>query len=50
MPWFCADDRCPTVIGSTVVYRDLNHVTPEYAESLAGPFEKKMGIVQESTQ
>jgi len=50
MPWFCADNLCPTVVGSTIVYRDLNHVTPEYAESLARPFEAKMGLVAQSSQ
>jgi peptidoglycan/LPS O-acetylase OafA/YrhL len=38
MPWFCADDVCPTVIGKTIAYLDTGHVTATYASELAGPF------------
>src|SRR4029079_6207864 len=31
LPWFCADGLCPSVIGSTVTYRDTEHITTEYA-------------------
>ena len=34
VPWFCQDDVCPIVVGSTIVYRDSNHVTETYAETL----------------
>jgi peptidoglycan/LPS O-acetylase OafA/YrhL len=34
-PLFCTADRCPVIIGNTLVYRDLNHVTVEYARVLA---------------
>ena len=37
--WFCADRLCPTAIGKTIAYRDLNHVSHAYSlqlvESLA---------------
>jgi hypothetical protein len=33
--WFCADDRCPAVVGSTPVYADGLHMTAEYAERIA---------------
>jgi SGNH domain-containing protein len=32
---FCTTDRCPVVVGNTLVYRDDNHVTTEYAQVLA---------------
>ncbi|KQT97886.1 hypothetical protein ASG53_09015 [Sanguibacter sp. Leaf3] len=33
--WFCADDTCPAVIGSVLVYRDYHHITPAYSRTLA---------------
>jgi len=35
-PYLCAD-RCPPVIGNTLVYRDANHLTATFAEQLADP-------------
>ncbi len=32
---FCVADRCPVIVGSTLVFRDDNHVTSEYARLLA---------------
>jgi peptidoglycan/LPS O-acetylase OafA/YrhL len=32
---FCTADRCPVVVGDTLVYRDDNHITTEYAQVLA---------------
>ncbi|HKV22809.1 MAG TPA: acyltransferase family protein [Mycobacterium sp.] len=32
---FCTADRCPVIIGNTLVYRDDNHITTEYAKVLA---------------
>jgi hypothetical protein len=32
---FCAADRCPVIVGNTLVFRDDNHVTTEYAQLLA---------------
>jgi hypothetical protein len=34
-PWFCADGRCPAVVGSTPVYTDGRHLTAAYARRLA---------------
>ena len=31
----CAGGRCPVVVGNDLVYRDDNHLTPEYAGWLA---------------
>ena len=32
---FCTPDRCPMIVGNTMVFRDDNHVTTEYAQLLA---------------
>ncbi len=33
--FYCKDDRCPSVVGNVIVYRDTNHITGTYAETLA---------------
>ena len=33
---FCTTDRCPVIVGDTLVFRDDNHVTTEYTQVL-GP-------------
>ncbi len=32
---FCAGDRCPPIVGNTLVYGDEFHLTPEYARLMA---------------
>jgi peptidoglycan/LPS O-acetylase OafA/YrhL len=32
---FCTPERCPLIVGNTLVFRDDNHVTTEYAQLLA---------------
>jgi peptidoglycan/LPS O-acetylase OafA/YrhL len=32
---FCTPNRCPMIVGNTLVFRDDNHVTTEYAQLLA---------------
>ena len=32
---FCTPDRCPVIVGNTLVYLDQNHVTNQYSEALA---------------
>ncbi len=32
---FCTTDRCPIIVGNTLVYFDRIHVTIEYARALA---------------
>ena len=32
---FCTPDRCPMIVGNTLVFRDDNHVTTGYAQLLA---------------
>ncbi|MEV0671151.1 acyltransferase family protein [Mycobacterium sp. NPDC050441] len=33
--FFCTDQRCPVIIGNTLVFRDDNHITAEYAQLLS---------------
>lgn len=33
--WFCSETRCPAVIGNVVVYRDEQHISVLFAETLA---------------
>lgn len=33
-PWFCTSDTCPAVVGSVLVYRDEQHLTPAYTRTL----------------
>lgn len=33
--WFCPDNTCPAVIGNVLVYRDQQHLSTLYAQSLA---------------
>jgi peptidoglycan/LPS O-acetylase OafA/YrhL len=35
---FCTPERCPMIVGNTLVFRDDNHVTTEYARLLAPVF------------
>jgi peptidoglycan/LPS O-acetylase OafA/YrhL len=37
-PWFCYQNQCPMVVGSTIVYRDTGHITQAYALKLVAPF------------
>ncbi len=32
---FCTVERCPVIVGNELIYRDDNHVTIEYAQTLA---------------
>nr|WP_246227655.1 acyltransferase family protein [Mycolicibacterium helvum] len=34
-PLFCTSDRCPVIVGNTLVYVDLFHVTRQYSRLLA---------------
>lgn len=33
--YFCTDTRCPVIVGNTMVFRDDNHITAEYAQLLS---------------
>ena len=45
-PWLCYQDKCPVVIGGTLSYRDDNHLTAEYAASLAGTLGRALGMIE----
>lgn len=32
--YFCSDRNCPVIVGNTLVFRDDNHITAEYAQLL----------------
>jgi hypothetical protein len=36
--WLCYQYRCPMVVGHTIVYRDLAHLTVPYVLALFDPF------------
>jgi hypothetical protein len=36
IPWFCAPQVCPVVVGNVLVYRDDSHMTTAYSAALAG--------------
>ncbi|GAA3160175.1 acyltransferase family protein [Planomonospora alba] len=39
---FCPGDRCPSVIGNTMVYSDNGHITATFMRSLAPALEKEV--------
>ncbi|MCH1865991.1 acyltransferase family protein [Nocardioides sp. CFH 31398] len=41
-PWFCADGRCPAVIGDFIPMRDQGHISTAYAEHLAGALARAL--------
>lgn len=43
-PWFCVEDKCPTVVGRTVTHRDVEHITVEYSTYLAPKLAEKMEL------
>jgi len=40
--YMCGADRCPIVIGGTLVYRDRHHLTATFARSLGNAFEREL--------
>ena len=42
--WFCAYDVCPAVVGRTLVYRDLGHISATYAARLSEPLAGALGL------
>ncbi len=43
-PLFCADGRCPAVVGSTPVYTDGRHLTQAYARRIAPYLATDLGL------
>ncbi|WP_141014081.1 acyltransferase family protein [Nocardioides sambongensis] len=44
LDWFCSRRKCPSVIGDIVPLRDKDHISTPYAEKLAGPVAKRLGL------
>ncbi|WP_435748146.1 acyltransferase family protein [Nocardioides sp. SYSU DS0663] len=44
-PWLCYQGLCPVVVGGTLTYRDTDHLTTEYAASLAGALGRTLGML-----
>lgn len=44
-PWLCYQDLCPVVVGGTLTYRDTDHLTTEYAASLAGALGRALDML-----
>ncbi len=42
--WFCADGKCPTVIGQFIARRDRAHVSVSYADYLTDELEEKLQL------
>ncbi len=42
-PWFCADGRCPAVVGDMITMRDQGHVTNVYSAHLADALARRWG-------
>jgi peptidoglycan/LPS O-acetylase OafA/YrhL len=42
--YLCGADRCPIVIGGTLVYRDRHHLTATFARSLGNAFERELSL------
>ncbi|XAS69735.1 acyltransferase family protein [Micrococcaceae bacterium Sec5.7] len=40
--FICADGTCPAVVGNVYVYKDDNHLTKTYVESMIPMFEKRL--------
>ncbi len=47
--WFCPNGHCPPVIGNIYVYRDGNHISDDYALTLAPLLWEKMGPLVQNT-
>ena len=46
--WFCAEGRCPMVVGRWITLRDTHHVTAQYAQALATPLARELGLATPS--
>jgi hypothetical protein len=42
LQWLCRRNRCPSVVGDIVTYRDHHHVTATYAHLLARPLAEEI--------
>lgn len=44
MQWFCDKRTCPLVVGNVIVYRDTNHITKTYADTLRNALARRLGL------
>jgi hypothetical protein len=44
-PWLCFTDRCPSVVGRFLVYRDTHHLTATYSRALAHELERALPAI-----
>jgi peptidoglycan/LPS O-acetylase OafA/YrhL len=44
IPWFCAGETCPAVIGDLTVHRDAMHINENYAVFLSGALAEATGL------
>jgi len=44
-PYYCLAEKCPSVIGDVVVYRDTGHATATFAKTLAGQLERELSKI-----
>jgi hypothetical protein len=44
MPWLCADNLCPIVVGNVIVYRDTNHITRTFADTLQTELASRLDL------
>jgi peptidoglycan/LPS O-acetylase OafA/YrhL len=44
LPWLCADNLCPMVVRGVIVYRDSNHITQTFAETLRFELAKAISL------
>lgn len=42
LQWICSANRCPTVVGTIITYRDKHHITLTYARTLAQPMAREL--------
>ncbi len=40
--FICADGTCPAVVGNVYVYKDDNHLTKTYVQSMIPMFERRL--------
>jgi len=42
--WICWRNQCPVVVGSTITYRDIDHLSATYVAELAEPLGRALGL------
>jgi hypothetical protein len=42
--WFCADGKCPSVVGDYIAHRDRTHISESYADYLTDELEQQINL------